>query len=356
MTETELDLTTALRIVDAFPDRQVLVLGDVMLDRYWWGTVSRISPEAPVPVVRKLRSTLAPGGAANVAANVAGLGGTPVLVGMIGPDEAGHELSDALRRCGIGSEHLVVDPSRPTTVKTRIVAHSQHVVRVDEEDTSPISPSLAADVADRIVSLLSSADLMVISDYAKGLLTPKLLRQVIRYASDHRCRVVVDPKGADYSRYNGAYLISPNRTEALTAAGLMLDHTDSVIRAGSRLLETLAVEAVLITQGEEGMTLFERGHEPIHISAVARTVFDVTGAGDTVVAVMSLALAAGASLPVAAQLANLAAGLAVEQVGTTAVTADQLRQALNDGRHRSHFLANRPDGQSRSSHHIIGMS
>lgn len=356
MTEANLDLTTALQIVDAFRGRRILVLGDVMLDRFWWGTVSRISPEAPVPVVRRLRSTLAPGGAANVATNIASLGGIPVLIGVIGPDEAGRELSVALGERGISSEHLLVDPSRPTTVKTRIIAHSQHVVRVDEEDTSPISPSLAAEVADCVGSLLSSTDLMVISDYAKGLLTPELIRQVIRHACERGCRVIVDPKGVDYSRYNGAYLISPNRMEALTAAGLTPDHADSVVRAGGHLLETLAVEAVLITQGKEGMTLFERGREPMHISAVARMVFDVTGAGDTVVAAMSLTLAAGASLPVAAQLANLAAGLAVEQVGTTAVTADQLRQALNDGRHQSHSAAKRPDGRSGINHRITHAS
>ena len=345
MTEGALDLTTALHIVDAFRGRQMLVLGDAMLDRYWWGTMSRISPEAPVPVVHKLRSTLAPGGAANVAANIASLGGTPVLVGMTGTDEAARELSAALQERGINPEHLLVDPGRPTTVKTRIVAHSQHVVRVDEEDTSPINSSLAARVTDRVVSLVSSVQLLVISDYAKGLLTPKLLRQIIRHACDHGCRVIVDPKGADYSRYNGAYLLSPNRMEALTAAGLPLDQADSVPHAGARLLETLAVEAVLITQGEAGMTLFERGREPMHVPAVTRTVYDVTGAGDTAVAVMSLALAAEASLPVAAQLANLAAGLAVEQVGTVAVTADQLRQALNDGRHRSGPTVGKLDGQ-----------
>ena len=346
MTEAALDLVTALRIVDAFRGRRVLVLGDVMLDRYWWGTVSRISPEAPVPVVHKLRSTLAPGGAANVAANIASLGGSPVLVGVTGADEAARELSAALQEHGISPEHLLVDPGRPTTVKTRIVAYSQHVVRVDEEDTSPISPSLAARVIERLVTLLASVDLLIISDYAKGLLTPELLHQVIRYACDHGCRVIVDPKGTDYSRYNGAYLLSPNRMEALTAAGLPPDHQpDSVTHAGTRLLETLAVEAVLITQGKAGMTLFEHDRGPMHIPAVARTVYDVTGAGDTVIAALGLALAARASLPVAVQLANLAAGLAVEQVGTVAVTADGLRQALNDGRHRSNPTGSKLDGQ-----------
>lgn len=333
--------------VDSFRGRKVLIVGDIMLDRYWFGTVNRISPEAPVPIVSKRSSALAPGGAANVAANVASLGGIPLLVGMTGGDDAGRELRGILEQHGISPEHIVTDPTRPTTVKTRIIARNQHVVRVDEEKTGFAGPALLAQVNNLVRSLLPAADLLVISDYAKGLMSPSLLDRIIRLARDHRCRVIVDPKAADYSRYNGAFLLTPNRTEVLTAARVPANQADSVGAAGARLLETMAVEAVLITQSEAGMTLFERGRDPVYFPAFARTVYDVTGAGDTVVATISLALAAGASLPVSAELANVAAGMAVEQVGTSAVTADQLRRALLDG-HLTPVLPSGGAGKRRS--------
>jgi D-beta-D-heptose 7-phosphate kinase/D-beta-D-heptose 1-phosphate adenosyltransferase len=315
-------------LVDRVRGQAVLVVGDVMLDRYWWGTVERLSPEAPVPVVHKRRSSVVPGGAANVAVNVASLGGTPLLVGVIGADDAGRELTAALKERGISPDHLLVDPERPTTVKTRVVAHSQHVVRVDEEDRSPISAEQAARLAERITALAGAVRVVAVSDYAKGLLGEDLLARTIRTARAAGCFVVVDPKGADYARYDGAHLLSPNRGEALTAAGVTSDEPDAVGRAAARLLDRVAVEAVLVTLGEAGMMLYERGQAPVAIAAQARAVYDVTGAGDTVIAALSLAVAAGAALPIAVRIANVAAGLAVETVGTAAVTADQLRDAL----------------------------
>jgi rfaE bifunctional protein kinase chain/domain/rfaE bifunctional protein nucleotidyltransferase chain/domain len=317
-------------ILDSFQGRRVLVLGDIMLDRYWIGSVSRISPEAPVPIINKRNSTLAPGGAGNVAANIASLGGIPILVGTVGDDEAGRELRGILEKRGIDLAHLAIDPARPTTIKTRIIAQNQQVVRVDDEETQPIGPSLAARVADTVRSLLREVDLLVISDYAKGLILPALAGRVIRLANELHRRVIVDSKAADYSSFKGAYLLTPNRAEAARAAGVSADRPDGVSVAGARLLETLAVAAVLITQSEAGMTLFEKDREPVHFPTLTRTVYDVTGAGDTVVATISLALAGGASLPVTAQLANLAAGIVVEQFGTSAITAGQLRRALLD--------------------------
>jgi D-beta-D-heptose 7-phosphate kinase/D-beta-D-heptose 1-phosphate adenosyltransferase len=314
--------------VDRLRGHPVVIVGDVMLDRYWWGTVDRLSPEAPVPVVHKRRSSTAPGGAANVAANVASLGGVPLLVGVVGADEAGRELEAALKDRGIAPDHLVVDVGRPTTVKTRVVAHSQHVVRVDEEDRSPVPAALAARVAERVASLVRTARVLAVSDYAKGLLSAELLARVIGAARAVGAEVVVDPKGTDYGRYAGARLVCPNRVEALAATGIGSDEPDGVARAGARLLETVAVDAVLVTLGEAGMALFERGRAPVSIPALARAVFDVTGAGDTVIAAVSLALAGGVPLDTAVRLANVAAGLAVEAVGTTAVTADRLREAL----------------------------
>ncbi len=333
MAESGLDSSTGPALVAALRGHTALILGDVMLDRYWWGSVSRLSPEAPVPVVLKQRSSVTPGGAANVAANIASLGGTPLLVGVIGDDDAGRELRAELERRGIAHEHLVTDARRLTTVKTRIVAVSQHVVRVDEEDRSPIGSALAARLAERVTALLPGARVLIVSDYAKGVLGPELLHRIIQAARARGSWVVVDPKCDDYSRYRGASLICPNRGEALAAAGVGADEPDGIARAGARLLEGGAADAVLITLGEAGMMLFERERPPVSVPALARAVYDVTGAGDTVIATVGLALAAGTPLGTAARLANVAAGLAVEQVGTVAVTAAQLRDAFGGARH-----------------------
>ncbi len=328
----ELDQINGLKLIAKIRNRRVLVLGDLMLDRYWWGTVHRISPEAPVPVVLKQRSTTALGGAANVARNIRSLGGEAWLIGTIGADSAGTEFKTALTEAGLPSEHLVVDANRATTVKTRIVAHNQHVVRVDEESTSPLSSVLGDQIVEQVKVLLPLADCMVISDYAKGLLVPGILKQVIGAAAALRKPVLIDPKGLDYTRYEGATVLSPNRFEVLTAAGFHATQVDSVLAAVARLFETVRVESILVTEGEAGMTLFERAGTARHTPTRARVVYDVTGAGDTVVAALGLALAAGAGLWQAAQLANLAAGLAVEQLGTAAVKAEQLAEALQAGR------------------------
>lgn len=332
MSHFDLEVANGLQLIHSFQGRRVLILGDLMLDRYWWGRVDRISPEAPVPVVRKQRSTSAPGGAANVACNIAALGGEPLILGLLGADAAGQECRAALLERGLSVEHLLVDSNRATTVKTRIIAHSQHVVRVDEESTQPVAPSLLQQAASRVNSLLPSCDIVILSDYAKGFLVPELLQEAIHSASRKNRRTVVDPKGGDYSRYDGAYVLTPNRMEASLATGLPPTQKDSSA-AAARLFQALRVQAVLVTEGDEGMTLFDRSRAPQHVPALARTVYDVTGAGDTVVATLSLALAAGATLWTAAQLANVAAGLAVEQIGTTAVTSHSLCQALEGGRH-----------------------
>lgn len=282
-----------------------------------------------MPVVQKQRSTVAPGGAANVAMNVASLGGDPLLVSVIGHDHAGRELCQALEAEGVSSKHLLTMPDRPTTVKTRIVAHSQHVVRVDEEDTTPLSGACAERIVQDACALLPMVDIVVISDYAKGLLTPVVMGEVIRVSRRRFIPIVVDPKGRDYACYNGATVVTPNAFEAILAAGLEPHSQDAAVRGGARLLDQLDITAVLITQGEQGMTLFERGREPFHIPTVARTVYDVTGAGDTVVATLGMALGAGADLLGAARLANLAAGLAVEQVGTVAISKAVLSRAVH---------------------------
>lgn len=329
----------AAGLLQRFSGRRILIVGDVMLDRYLWGTVTRLSPEAPVPIVAKQRATSVPGGAANVAVNVAALGGRAILFGVVGVGPEAADLEEALRERGVSADGLISSRHRRTTVKTRIIAHSQQLVRVDEEQTDAIDPALAGELFARIEDALPSADALIVSDYAKGVLTLELLRKVIDLARQSGLPVLVDPKSADYSRYRGASLLTPNRAEALLASGLPQDASSDVADAGRRLMRSLELEALLITEGSAGMTLFERpaaSQDPadsqeisaIQLPACARAVYDVTGAGDTVVATLGLARSAGASLQMATFLANVAAGLAVEQVGTAAVTPAMLENVL----------------------------
>jgi D-beta-D-heptose 7-phosphate kinase/D-beta-D-heptose 1-phosphate adenosyltransferase len=315
---------------ERFRNTKVLIVGDVMLDRYWWGSVSRISPEAPVPIVRLKNATLAAGGAANVAANIAGLGAEPVLVGIIGKDAEGSALREQLTTRGVAADHLVAVDDRPTTVKTRVIAHSQQVTRIDQEMDHDLSDSDTSKVLDVIGDRLGQVDAVIISDYAKGLLTTNVLREVIDSARRAGKSVLVDPKGKDYTRYTGASLLTPNRKEAAEACKLEENGHDLIECAGRKLLADLDITAVLITQGEEGMTLFQRSEEPAHFHALARQVYDVTGAGDTVIATLATAVGSGSDLRMAAKLANIAAGIVVEQVGTTSITAADLEKGIQE--------------------------
>ncbi len=342
-----------LEIIDAFHRVVVLVVGDVMLDRYWWGSVHRISPEAPVPVVRLEKSTLAAGGAANVAANIAGLSARPLLVGLIGHDEGGRELPGVLHEAGVSAENLCTLPGRATTVKTRIVAHSQHVARIDHEETTPISEAESQQTAAKIIELMPSAHVLLLSDYAKGLLDRSLLRQVIGEARRLKMPVLVDPKGRDYGRYAGATMLTPNRFEAAQVCGMDVGDQAATEAAGAQLLSQVDVASFLITQGEDGMTLFRRNEQPLHLPALARDVYDVTGAGDTVISTLSLALGAGADLATAAKLANMAGGLAVEQVGTTIITHELLRRTIEES---LSALSAGQDGEGQTKRETIGAS
>lgn len=307
----------------------VLVVGDLMLDRYWWGSVKRISPEAPVPVVDLHKSTFAPGGAANVAANIAGLGASAHLVGTIGDDHDGETLARLLGELGVSPAHLVRSEARPTIVKTRIIAHNQQVVRVDQETRHEMSAADDGKVWAQITARLPDVDIVVISDYAKGLLSDHLISRLIEAAAARDLMVLVDPKGKDYSRYKGAALLTPNRREAAEACNLDEETPDLVNVAGNRLLNELDLKMALITQSEEGMTLFQKGGDPIHLAAAAKEAYDVTGAGDTVIGCLGVALGAGMSFVEAAKLANLSASLVVEHVGTTAITLDMIAPALS---------------------------
>ena len=240
--------------LEAFKGVEVLVVGDVMLDRYWWGDVNRISPEAPVPVVRMRSTSLAAGGAANVAANIAGLGGIPYLIGIVGDDAEGNLLPDILREADVSGDHLVRLSDRPTTVKTRLVAHGQHVARVDQESDDELTAAHVETVNRAISEIIEKCRVVVISDYAKGLLTDGVLSHVISSARDLGRPVLVDPKGKNYQKYAGATLLTPNKREALDACGLDDGPEELVDAAGRDLMEKLSLDSILITQGEKGMS------------------------------------------------------------------------------------------------------
>jgi len=315
-------------ILKGFPGQRILVLGDVILDWYWWGQASRLSPEAPVPVVRKQRTTMQPGGAGNTAANLAALGGRVSLYGVTGSDAHAADLRSALSAQGVETTRLIADASRPTTTKTRVIAAHQQVVRVDEEDTGPVSEAIVADVLRDVKTELGSAAALVISDYAKGFLTPQLLEAVIAEARRAGKRVFVDPKGADASRYQGAFLLKPNRLELNLLTGLPTSTHAEILAAGTRLAGKMPGTHILVTEGGEGMTLFLESQPPEHVASTPRQVFDVTGAGDTVLAVIAMAVAAGASWSQAMQLATEAAGIAIGKMGSVAVSLSDLQKNL----------------------------
>ncbi len=320
------------RRVATFPACRILVVGDIMLDEYVFGTVGRISPEAPVPVVAVTRDARVPGGAANVALNLAGLKASVEMAGLVGNDPAGRYVTRVLRGRGIGVSAIVQDPDRPTTVKTRVIAHSQQVVRVDREKKAPPSRRTHEALIRRILSLLGDVRGVVFSDYRKGTLSAELVREVTGAARGKGLFVAVDPKQTDFAWYRGCTLITPNKKEAEAALGGRELRSDlEVWEGGKELLRRAGADAVLITRGEEGMTLVERGRkECFHIPALARQVFDVTGAGDTVIGTVAACLAAGSSMREAAMLANIAASVVVGEVGTSPITAEKLLSAVRD--------------------------
>lgn len=318
-----------MQILEKFSKTKILVVGDVMIDRYWWGSVNRISPEAPVPIVKLEEISIVPGGAANVAINLAGLGVRPVLFGIVGDDDESRLLDNLLYKAGITDHFLLPLPNRHTTVKTRIVAHSQHVVRIDQETTDPILDADADVILPKVTEILSEIDAVIISDYAKGFLSDHFLGSLIKLIEKSGKLLFVDPKGRDFAKYKGATVITPNKREAAEACGLELDTTDLVSRAGEVLLERLGLKAVLITEGEDGMTLIEPNRDRSHFDSLARKVYDVTGAGDTVIATFAAARAAGETFLEAAKLANIAAGLVVEKIGTTTITTEMILQFYN---------------------------
>jgi D-beta-D-heptose 7-phosphate kinase/D-beta-D-heptose 1-phosphate adenosyltransferase len=310
--------------------RTVLCIGDLMLDDFVYGEVTRISPEAPVPVLAISRNERVVGGAGNVARNVASLGARCIFVGVIGKDEAGRQLASDLRAARRIEAHLVVDAGRPTTCKTRFVSehHSSHLLRADWEVTRPVDAAVEKLLIRHALAALPKAGAVVLSDYAKGVLTPKVIAAVIAAARKAGKPVVVDPKGTDFSVYRGATLITPNRLELAAATRRAADGDAETVRAAEVLRKIVGARAVLVTRSEQGMTLVESRAKPVHVPAYAVKVLDVSGAGDTVVAVLGVMLAAGGSFEDAMRAANAAASVVVGKPGTATVTAAELRARI----------------------------
>jgi D-glycero-beta-D-manno-heptose-7-phosphate kinase len=308
---------------------RILVIGDVILDEFVWGDVSRISPEAPVPVVRVTGESWYPGGAANVARNVRQFTAHVDVAGVTGDDEHGRRLGALLAAEGIGTGGILIDGERCTVVKTRVLAKHQQVVRVDREKIAPLGGELEARAVEHLRRLASEADAVIVSDYAKGFLGQTLADELRRIAAETRCIVTVDPSPANPLDWRGVTAIKPNRGEALRAAGYVEGRGGDMRAIGTKLLETWTAGIVLLTLGEEGMLLFERGAEPYHTPTRAREVYDVSGAGDTAIAVFTLALAAGASAREAAELANQASGIVVGKLGTATVGGEELAASLD---------------------------
>ena len=321
------------RLLQRFRKTTLLVVGDIVVDEFIWGKVSRISPEAPVPVVAVSNETLLLGGAANVVNNVHSLGARVLLTGIIGNDAMGDMLRKLLTEREIDLEGLVVDTQRPTTVKTRVIAHSQQVVRFDREKLAPIHAQCQQKLLDYIGSHWEDVDGIIISDYGKGVVTPALMKFMRDKSRTDGKLIAVDPRMNSVELYKGVTVVTPNSTEAEIAAGKQITNLDSLVEVGGDLLERFASRAVLVTRGEEGMVLFERGGKITNVPTVAREVFDVTGAGDTVISALTLALAAGSDFPQAAVLANYAAGIVVGKVGTATVTPAELKSVVADHLH-----------------------
>jgi rfaE bifunctional protein kinase chain/domain len=320
------------KIVTSFKNAHVLVIGDFILDEFIWGSVNRISPEAPVPVVKVERESFMPGGSLNVAHNISTLKGHVLPVGVVGKDLYGRMLTKTMRREGIDTGGVVYDTKRPTTLKTRVIAHNQQVVRFDREYSEEISVADRKALIKFIKSKLKKVDVVIIEDYGKGVITPILLKEVIKMAREAKTYVVVDPKEKHFNYYKGVTALTPNRYEAYGAVGLDPNGKEPIEKVAKKILSQLKSECLLMTLGEEGMAVCEKSGKIHRIPTAAQEVFDVSGAGDTVIAVFALALASGAKFIEAATLANWAASVVVGKLGTASLNQAELVKALRGAR------------------------
>ncbi len=320
-----------LPFIAKFPDTRIMVIGDLMVDEYIWGNVSRVSPEAPVPVVSVTSESLRLGGAGNVGNNIRTLGGKVLLAGIVGNDEMGRKVIHDLHKMGLETKGVIVEPERVTTVKTRIIAQHQQVVRYDREITRPIHPENIQQILSLLEGGINELDAVLVSDYGKGVICEPLMERV-RFLTQRAGKILaVDPKVKNFPLFREVTIITPNHYEAAEATGRWIMSEEDLMTVGRTLLQRLQVQSVLITRGEKGMTLFQHNGEVIHIPTMAKEVYDVTGAGDTVISVLTLAMASGATAKEAAILSNIAAGIVVGEIGTATIKASELEDAVRNG-------------------------
>jgi rfaE bifunctional protein kinase chain/domain len=315
-------------IQKSFTGKRIAVIGDLMLDRYYWGTVSRISPEAPVPVVEVDEESTRLGGAANVANNIASLGGVPMMIGVVGKDIGAEILQKLVADKGFPIDGIVVDNSRPTTIKTRVIAHGQHVVRIDQEKKFDLSADAQARIIVNLKNQINSLDGIILEDYNKGVLTKDLIKAIIQLAKEHNKTITVDPKSNNFFEYQNVSVFKPNRKEAEEAIGHRLQELPDMEAAARTLLAKLNAESVLLTLGDQGMLLLEKNGVFAHVETKARHVADVSGAGDTVIATLTMAMVAGGSVRESAALANYAGGIVCGEIGIVPIDKNLLVQAI----------------------------
>ena len=316
--------------IDDFKNVTALVIGDLMIDEYLWGSVDRISPEAPVPVVCVEKQSHTLGGAGNVINNLVAMEAKVLAIGTAGTGKAGQMIFEKLESLGIETDGIVSEPQRPTTRKTRVIASNQQVLRIDRE----IKRNINADTLERLVKIIKDkilqVNLIILSDYDKGLLTRELIGQTVKLAKKHKVMILADPKALNFSKYEQVSILTPNKKEAGLATNMDIKSEKDLFAAGYKIMDQVKLERLLITCGKDGMVLFEKGKEPFTIESKARQIFDVSGAGDTVISFLGLCLAIGATFKESAMVANAAAGIVVAKVGTATVSIDELRQALAD--------------------------
>ena len=316
--------------IDDFKNVTALVIGDLMIDEYLWGSVDRISPEAPVPVVCVEKQSHTLGGAGNVIHNLVAMGAKVLAIGTAGTGKAGQMIFEKLESLGIETDGIVSEPQRPTTRKTRVIASNQQVLRIDKE----IKRNINADTLERLVKIIkgkiSQVNLIILSDYDKGLLTKDLIAQTVKLAKKHNVIILADPKSLDFSKYEHVSILTPNKKEASLATNMDIKSEKDLFAAGYKIMEQVKLERLIITCGKDGMVLFEKGKDPYIIESKARQIFDVSGAGDTAISFLGLGLAIGANFKDSAKIANTAAGIVVAKIGTATVSIDELQRALAD--------------------------
>ncbi len=314
--------------VDKFQTVKAMVIGDLMIDEYLWGNVDRISPEAPVPVVSVHKESQTLGGAGNVINNLVAMGANVLPIGTAGTGKAGQMIFEKLRELGIPTDGIISERLRPTTLKTRVIASNQQVLRIDKEIKTHINGDTLNKLLRIIESKISNVNLIILSDYDKGLITKTLIQKTVELARQHNILILADPKALDFSKYEHVSVLTPNKKEAGLAAHMAIQSQNDLFAAGKKIMAHVHLDRLLITCGKDGMALFEKGKEPYIIESEARQVFDVSGAGDTVISLLGLGLATGASFKESAVIANAAAGIVIAKVGTATASIDELKQTL----------------------------